>query len=369
MLNRKLLKKIYRESTSSKQLVFSHADKVWVMPECAVKGAMDMYQPSSRGGKLLKKRVLKKHKTPFFIRGSKVEKANIELAKDIRIQLERILDISNFYVAAYMGDTSTSQNDKAVLQIYSDDEIYAYVKVTTDKENAKRFEKEANALRDLRESGIEYVPRVIGLDLDGEVKMFAQSSDKPMGQEVRLELNEQILDTVKDIVSKTKKDIDYKDSDFCKSVEFLETQMDVFDEEQQSVVKEAIKMAESADLTFAFSHGDFTPWNIYYVGDEIRLFDLEYCSASMPAYIDVFHYLTQMTLLGKRYTAQCAMREYEHRLDLISEYVDNPRTTFICYLVWVISFYIKRAEGNIDRIREKLDVWVEMLEYLIKYLK
>ena len=106
-----------------------------------------------------------------------------------------------------------------------------------------------------------------------------------------------------------------------------------------------------------------------YVGDEIRLFDLEYCSETMPAYVDVFHYLTQMTLLGKRYTAQCAMREYEHKLEMISEYVDDPRTTFICYLVWVISFYIKRAEGNIDRIREALYVWVEMLEYLIKYLK
>lgn len=369
MLDRELLKKIYSESSNSENLVFTHADKVWVMPECAVKDAMDMYQPSSRGGKFIKKRVVKKHKTPFYIRGSKVEKANIELAKDIRIQLERILDISDFYVAAYMGDTSTSQNDKAVLQIYSDDEIYAYVKITTNEENAKRFESEARALRNLRDAGIEYVPRVIGLDLDSEVKMFAQSSDKPMGQEVKLEFNEQILDTVKDIVDKTQKDINYKDSDFCKSVEFLKTHMDVFDEEQQSIVKEAIEIVESTDLTFAFSHGDFTPWNTYYVGDEIRLFDLEYCSETMPAYVDVFHYLTQMTLLGDRYTAQCAMREYEHRLNLISEYVDDPRTTFICYLVWVISFYMKRAEGNIYRIREKLDVWAEMLEYLIKYLK
>ena len=202
----------------------------------------------------------------------------------------------------------------------------------------------------MRDAGIEYVPRVIGLDLDSEVKMFAQSSDKPMGQEVKLEFNEQILDTVKDIVDKTQKDINYKDSDFCKSVEFLKTHMDVFDEEQQSIVKEAIEIVESTDLTFAFSHGDFTPWNTYYVGDEIRLFDLEYCSETMPAYVDVFHYLTQMTLLGKRYTAQCAMREYEHKLEMISEYVDDPRTTFICYLVWVISFYMKRFFQIIFRV-------------------
>ena len=339
------------------------------MPESAVEGAMNMYQPSTCGGKRLKKSVIRKHKTPFYARGSKIEKLNLESKKDVRDQLESLLGIKDFYVAAYMGDTSTSQNDKAVLQIYGDNEIYAYVKVTTNVENAKRFEKEANALKNLRDLGIEYVPRVIGLDLDSEVKIFAQSSDKPMGQEVRLEFNEQILNTVKDIVSKTKKNINYKDSDFCESAEFLKTQIDVFDKEQQSIVKKGIEMVEDADLTFAFSHGDYTPWNIYYVKDEIRLFDLEYCSASMPTYVDVFHYLSQTALLGKRFTAQCVMREYEHKLEMISEYVDDPRTTFICYLIWVISFYIKRSEGNIDRIREALDVWVEMLEYLIKYLK
>lgn len=369
MFSRELLKKIYTEDLENESLIFYHAGKLWIMPRDEVQDGMDMYQPSSSKGEWLKKCVIKKGRAPIFARGSKVKIERVKLKKEIRNQLESLLGIYDFKVASYMGELWTSQNDKAVLQIYSDDVIYAYVKVTTNEENAMRFEKEANALRALREAGIEYVPRVIGLDLDSEVKMFAQSSDKPMGQKVKLEFNEQILDTVKDIVDKTKKDIDYKDSDFCKSVEFLKTHMDVFDEEQQSIVKDAIEMIESANLTFAFSHGDFTPWNAYYVGDEIRLFDLEYCSETMPAYVDVFHYLTQMTLLGKRYTAQCAMREYEHKLEMISEYVDDPRTTFICYLAWVISFYIKRAEGNIDRIREALDVWVEMLEYLIKYLK
>ena len=338
------------------------------MPQKAIEGGMDMYQPSSKKGKMLKKTIQKRGKKPFFSGNVKTEYKELEIDPAIKKQLEDLLGISEFNVAAYMGELWTSQNDKAVLQIYSDDEIYAYVKVTVNADNAKRFEKEVNALNLLREAGIEYVPRVIGLDLDSEVKMFAQSSDKPMRQEVKLVFNKQILDTIKDIVSRTKKNIDYKDSYFCRSVEFLKTQMDVFDEDQQPIVKEAIEKVESTDINFAFSHGDFTPWNVYYVGDEIRLFDLEYCSESMPEYVDAFHYLSQMTLLGQRYTAQCAMREYEHQLDCLSEYMEDPKTTYICYLVWVISFYIKRAEQNIDRIRKALDVWVEMLEYLIKYL-
>ena len=56
MLKNDLLKKLYREGSSSESLVFEHDAKVWVMPEDAVEGGMDMYQPSSRGGASIKKR-------------------------------------------------------------------------------------------------------------------------------------------------------------------------------------------------------------------------------------------------------------------------------------------------------------------------
>ena len=367
MFEKDLLRKLYTEESTSKNIVLEHADKVWLMPECAVKGAMEMYQPTSRGGKCLKKSVIKKHKAPIFARGTSVEQINIELNKEVRKQLEDILGISVFYVATYMGDTSTSQNDKAVLQIYGDDEIYAYVKITMNEENAKRFEKEANAIKNLNDLGVNYVPRLIGTDLDSDVKMLAQLNEKPMGQTVKLDFNNQVLDTVKDIVEKTTKDIESEDSQFCESVEYLKKHLDVFEQDQKAIVEDAIKMVEEEKLTFAFAHGDFTPWNVYYVKDEMRIFDMEYCSDTMPAYIDVFHYLSQTTLLANRYTAQCAMREYERQLDLISEYVDNPKLTFICYLVWIISFYLERT-NDIEIIREKIDVWVEMLEYLVKYL-
>lgn len=366
MMKRELLQKLYSSSDES-TLVFTHADKIWVMPECAVEGAMEMYQPSSRGGECLKKCVVKKHKTPFYARASKIKKTNQSLSKEFRKQLEELLGISDFYVATYMGDTSTLQNDKAVLQIYGDDEIYAYVKVTTNAENAKRLEKEANAIKKLNDLGIECVPRLIGVDLDSEIKMLAQVNEKPMGQKVKLDFNKQVLDTVKEIVEKTTKSIEYKDSEFCKYVDYLKKHLDIFDQDQKPIVEEAIKTVETEDLTFAFAHGDYTPWNVYYVKDEMRLFDMEYCSDTMPAYMDVFHYLSQSSLLGKRYTAQCVMRDYERSLDLLKEYIAEPKNTYICYLVWIISFYIQRTK-DIESIREKLDVWVEMLEYLEKYL-
>ena len=159
MKERELLKILY---TSGKEnhLLFSHDNKVWIMPQKAIEGGMDMYQPSSKKGKMLKKTIQKRGKKPFFARNVKTEYKELEIDPAIKKQLEDLLGISEFYVATYMGELWTSQNDKAVLQIYSDDEIYAYVKVTVNADNAKRFEKEVNALNLLREAGIEYVPRV-----------------------------------------------------------------------------------------------------------------------------------------------------------------------------------------------------------------
>lgn len=370
MLERELLNRIYSKEENKISLIFSHADKVWVMPSDAVKGAMDMYQPTSKAGKSLKNRIIKKQKTLFFVRGAKIERANISLNSGIRKQLEDLLGISDFYVATYMGDTSTPQNDKAVLQIYGENEIYAFVKVTTNTDNATRFKKEAETLNALKELGLESIPRVIGLDLNSEIKMLAQSTKKPMGQEVELIFDNKILDTIKEIVDKTKQNIDYKESDLYERVKYLKDNIESFDEDQQRIINEAIKKIEDSDIKeYSFYHGDFTPWNIYYDNEEIQIFDFEYCCKFMPSYMDVFHYITQMSLLGKRNTAQCAMMEYEKCSKLIEEYVPNPDIIFTCYIIWVISFYLERSYDNLDRVADLLNIRVEILEYLVRYRK
>ncbi len=366
MFNRDLLNRIY-ESSDENSLVFTHADKIWVMPACATKGAMDMYQPTSRAGKCLKKSVAEKGKTPIFARGSKTDSVKCSLSSKVRAQLEEMLGIGDFYVATYMGDTSTYQNEKVVLQIYNDNEIFAFVKVTDNAKVAEAFEREAKAINDLRCLGSENIPRVLGVEERDGLTYFAQSNDKPMGQEVRLEFNEEVIQNINEIVSKTNIHTSYDMSEFSKCVEYLKGKLSIFDKEQQSILEEAIREVEGAS-DFAFAHGDYTPWNVYFHKNEMYMFDMEYCSFSMPEYMDVFHYLSQTMLLGKRYTAQCVMREYERNLELLEKYIENPKFTFTCYVVWIISFYIKRSELDIERVKNKLDVWVEMLEYLVRYL-
>ena len=198
---------------------------------------------------------------------------------------------------------------------------------------------------------------------------MSAKSDMLAGKWYDANFDEELFKTINQIVDSTKTKISYKDTDFCEYTEFLKKHLESFDQDQKSIIEEAIQIIEEGEINeYSFSHGDFTPWNTYYINDELKMFDLEYASWSMPPFIDIFHYLSQSALLGQRYTAQCVMREYERKLDLIKKYVDDPKITFIYYLVWVVSFYIKRADNNIDRIENALNVWVEMLEYLIKYL-
>lgn len=368
MVNSDLINKIYIDNPKQKGLMLSHAGKIWIMPENGVRGAMDMYQPVSRVGKMLKNKVIKKHKTPFFAFKSKIEEVNFDLNEDIKKQLEEALGISDFYVATYMGDSSYTQNDKAVLQVYSDDEIYAYVKVTMNEENAKRLKKEADVLNYLKSNDLDIIPRVIALELNSEVKMLIQSTKRTMGQEVELIFDNKIIDVVQKIKNKTAHNIDYKDSDLYERIEYLKRNLDAFNQDQQLVIKEAIKKVEESSLgEYSLYHGDFTPWNIYYYKGNVNVFDFEYCCKSMPSYMDIFHYITQMSLLGKRDTAQCVMMEYEKHFKLIEKYISNPDMIFICYMIWVIGFYLERSYDNLEKIEDFLKTHVDILEYLVRY--
>lgn len=60
-------------------------------------------------------------------------------------------------------------------------------------------------------------------------------------------------------------------------------------------------------LTFAFAHGDFTPWNCWLTPEGIALYDLELAQPEAPLLYDLFHFETQQALLAAR-TPAAAIR-------------------------------------------------------------
>ncbi len=52
--------------------------------------------------------------------------------------------------------------------------------------------------------------------------------------------------------------------------------------------------------TFAFAHGDFTPWNCWVKGNKLALYDLEMAQPEASLLYDLFHFITQQALLVTR---------------------------------------------------------------------
>lgn len=372
--NKKLLDNIFvNEVDTNEYTIFTQADKTWIMPKNSVKHGLDMYQPSTAKGKILKQCLIMFKNVPVITSKLGITTAELKVSDDILGYIEEVLGSKDFHIAAYMGDTSSRQNNKATIQIYDRYGITAYAKITEDEEVKKNFDKEIEVLRFLEEKQINNVPKVLGETEIGDLKIFVQSTEKGFNEKVKLKFGREQIGFVKKLVESTAQKISYSDTDFYKEVEYLKECKTDFADTQQKVIETSIKVVEEQikeePLEYSFSHGDYTPWNVYYTCGLINVFDFEYCGYSMPSYVDVFHYITQLSLLGKKCDVGGAVHTYRKYRRLIEEYVCNPDLIYACYLLHIISFYKKRTEVNSPEMDDKYSKWIGILAYLNEKIK
>ena len=105
-----------------------------------------------------------------------------------------------FYIAGYMGDTSSKQNNKVTLQIYDDKKILGYVKITKEKDVVRQFEKEICAIKRLKNKGMENIPEVSDIIKISELILFFQSTKKRISEQVKLSFGEKQIQFVNRIV-------------------------------------------------------------------------------------------------------------------------------------------------------------------------
>lgn len=372
--NKKLLDNIFiTEIDTNEYTIFAHADKTWIMPKSSIKHGLDMYQPSTAKGKILKQCLIMFKSIPSIASKLGMTTAELKVNEDIFNYIAEVVGNKDFQIAAYMGDTSSRQNNKATIQIYDKYGIIAYAKITKDDEVKRNFDKEIEVLRFLEEKQIGNVPKVLGETEIGNLKIFVQSTEKGFNEKVKLKFGRKQIGFIKKLVGATAQKINYCDTDFYKDVEYLKECKDEFAEEQRKIIENVIKAVEEQikeePLEYAFSHGDYTPWNVYYTCGLINVFDFEYCSYSMPSYVDVFHYITQLSLLGKKCDVGGAVHNYRKYRKLIEEYVCNPDLIYACYILHIISFYKKRTEVNSLEMEDKYSKWIGILEYLNEKIK
>ena len=371
MLKKELLNKLFKESETDKEyIVFHHSDKTWIMPSENLEPAFEMYQPSTIKGKVLKSCIKLFHTNEKILHKLGCEKKKLSFDVDILSYLQKMINEKNVYIAAYMGDTTTKQNNKMTLQVYNDKKILCYVKVSEEPEVLENFSREINSLKYLEGKGITNIPKVLGDEEIQGRRVFVQSTDKPLKQQVRLEFGKDQIEFIENIVKKTKTDVKYETSQFYESIQYLKSVTAEFEEQEQSIIEKAVRQVETyakeKGLEFAFSHGDYTPWNVYYVDGELFAFDFEYCYQTMPCYMDIFHYFTQFSIMGQHNDVEKTILLYQERKEMLKEYVENPDVVYVCYLLHIIAFYHNRTNGRKELLQEQIEFWIRLLEYLIK---
>ncbi|MCI8955873.1 MAG: hypothetical protein HFG29_02645 [Eubacterium sp.] len=372
MFKRDLLDKLFIEDQRGiNYICFSHSNKVWLMPHDNFEPALEMYQPSTMKGKVLKSCIKLFHTNKKILHKFGCEKKKLSLNVDILSYLQKTTNEKNIYIAAYMGDTTTKQNNKTTLQVYNNQGILCYVKISEEPEVLENFSREMNSLKYLEEKGITNIPKVLGDEQIHGLRIFVQSTNKPLKQQVRLEFGTRQVEFIDNIVKKTKKDVRYETSQFYDSVQYLKSTVVQFGDKEQSVIKTAIRQVETyvaeKDIEFAFSHGDYTPWNVYYVEGELSAFDFEYCYDTMPCYIDVFHYFTQFSIMGQHNDVEKTSVLYQQNKKFLKKYISSPDMVYICYLLHVIAFYHNRTNGKMELIGNQVQIWIGLLERFVVF--
>lgn len=133
------------------------------------------------------------------------------------------------------------------------------------------------------------------------------------------------------------------------------------------------ELDEHLVIPIAYSHGDFTPWNMYVGKDRIYLYDWELASIHRPMLFDLFHFIFQSHVLMKRNSFKVIsesinnMRRHTAVRKLIGKYDIDFDLHYRLYLLFNCAYYIK-LYAHQNRIHKQvfwlIDCWTEAFQDL-----
>jgi len=102
----------------------------------------------------------------------------------------------------------------------------------------------------------------------------------------------------------------------------------------------------SAEVPCSFSHGDFTPWNMYSSGNRISLYDFEF-AAIRPLFYDLFHFHFQPGILVNRLSLNQILSNVEAsfaagQMKPVERWTGKKREFYNWYLLHQVSYYLLR---------------------------
>jgi thiamine kinase-like enzyme len=365
-----LLNKIIDDNHISVFYIIANADdKKWYLPQQNLKTAINLYQPSSWIGKLLKLLFPCLKNSRMLHRLLRIRTVKIDLKQELKQILCSVFEAKDVDFAIFTGTPSNHQ--KITIQLFQRDKILGYCKISDNKEIAQLFSNEYNLLHRLKEKSVAQIPVSLYLgNLIDTVHIFVQNTTKTSHSKVLHKWTNLQWSFLTNIKQKTTQTLAFEQTDFCRNIRRLQANLVLFSDTEQTAINSGIQKVlenyKSATVNFSVYHGDFTPWNMFVENGQLFVFDWEYAALTYPPYLDWFHFFTQCCIFEKYFDAYQIYRRYLIQKNTLSAYVDNPDFSYLCYLLDIVSRYIERDKGNHTKEMEKsIHIWLQLISYFL----
>lgn len=338
--------------------------KVWLMPVDNLRTAMNLYQPSGRNGKLLKRWFPLLHRLPFLRRKLHIETTRCSLAEDLYDKLCKLFNRDRMEFAVFCGTPCVHQ--KLTIQISTGSRILGYCKVSDHPEVISLFSREGGLLKELEHLGCDSVPRILFVgEWRSGIHLLVQTTHKTGRSQIVHEWGALHEEFLQNLFTETKRVLPFENTDYYNTLSDLRGHLEWLPSDNaRAVVSSAVDkvlMAHKCQMVeYGVYHADFTPWNMFVEQGKLFVFDWEYAQMTYPPMLDRYHFFTQTAIFEKHLQAEEIMAYTQSANGCWMD-----KAVYRLYLLDIIARFTIRERGRIGGdVAHSMNIWIELLKRL-----
>jgi hypothetical protein len=356
----------------------------WIYPTQLTKPYfLNFYSISSLRAKLISSVI----RLAFFFKQRQfVRSGSFKLNISSDSRLSRVLN-KHTYDGFSIFTGTVGENRKAVIEIHNLERTFAFVKIALTEASIKLINNEYQCLEYLSEFEFHnmVVPQLLRKNTGDSIeisnikpKVFMQDAkvtdthvfalhelyNKTNTQKRWIEIRE---------ICESKKKISNILSNLHKVNGLGKNRVETLANKLFVLIK-SLESFNNDNVVTAFSHGDFTPWNMYTSNSTLYVFDWELSKKNMPLMTDLFHFIYQAGIMIKHKKYKNILSDLKIFLqmtavkELVNSYDIDVNKNYTFYLVhntvYYLDKYLKQKQLHGQALWQ-MDVWEESINDLI----
>ncbi len=249
----------------------------------------------------------------------------------------------------FMG--TPGQHHKLLVEFHAGKKATYFTKVATSRAGKKQVDREQMAYWHLRQFNLKYT-RLPQFHQQGNGHWVTFANVKGATARRQQQLTPAHFNAIKELANQTHQKMSLAQSTFFKALKKRIDGLKVDGKVKDGALclanlhKAMDGIDASQQVSFAFAHGDFTPWNLYAQGDGLAVYDLEMARLQAPVLYDVFHFIFQTGVLVNRQGFEEIWHWASHQLQqqpwlpLLLAYQVDLRLHLLLYVLDTASHYL-----------------------------